>query len=226
MRRSFARQPAIRHRRSAIRRAYAVRILLALLAAVAPWIVFAATVTMNGGPVCTSGNWSEADCWNFGNGPVPVAGDDVVVGDIATIKNTNADLGVQFPSVTLQDAGGDLQIAGAIELQSGGSITDNNEVVSGAGTIDNINAGVTLDGSTTFTRAADRPEAPPAATLVPRSWSSTTPSPGPARWRLSTMQTMISSGSPPPTPIPERPPSAVPDASDSTSTARSRLAAR
>jgi len=122
----------------------AAALALAVLGALTPWIVFAATQTLNG-PAC-SGNWSSTSCWNGGAGPVPVTGDDVVIGNVG-VDPTNYDLGasVQLHSIAvnvnflIHNING-----GPIVLQSGGSITDN-----GSNGL-NLFPGVTLNGPTTF----------------------------------------------------------------------------
>lgn len=54
---------------------------------------------------------------------MPVAGDDVVLGfSTGGPNSSNANLGVQLSSVTVQTGGGNLFVSGAISLQSGGSI--------------------------------------------------------------------------------------------------------
>src|SRR5207248_4055495 len=65
-----------------------------LLAAIAPWLVFAATATWTGGPgACFQGApWSTAACWNNGAGPVPSNGDDVVWQQVGNNRPQNYDL--------------------------------------------------------------------------------------------------------------------------------------
>lgn len=141
---------------SAIRRAHAVLTLLALFGTLAlvpaPWVAFAATVTMNGVGGCPDGTgWSTVACWNNGAGPVPTTGDDVVmVSPGPRFSNYDLGAGVQLLSLTLTSSTGDVIIAGGpIVLQSGGFIPNN---WSNGG--NNDFPGVTLNGPATFTNTA------------------------------------------------------------------------
>src|SRR5438105_3799630 len=109
-------------------------VLVALLAATAPWVVLAATKNLNaqaGG--CPAGaNWSSASCWTPSG--APVTGDDVLIdnsqGAAGAQCLTNYDLSatVQLHSITLNSCTGAGDIftltGGPIVLQSGGVITN------------------------------------------------------------------------------------------------------
>src|SRR5437667_1179058 len=163
-----------RHRRRAL--AAIAGLLVALLAAIAPWLVWAATDAWTGlaptpafaatinaqspasGFPC-GGNWSNAGAWDLGR--APITGDVVVFGTNPpnAADNTNHDLGagVQLLSLTVAStkvagcSGNFIVTGGPIALQSGGSITDN---------WDNLGSdslpGITLNGSATFTRGPGR----------------------------------------------------------------------
>ncbi len=135
-----------------------IGIFLLVLAGIAPWIVLAATQTMNGlasgGCPCGTG-WTTVACWNNAAGPVPTTGDDVVIDGGQTPSDTNYNLGggVQLRSITLNRIGactGNVNISGGpIVLQSGGFITDGfcNQGTNGF-------PGVSLNGPATFTHDA------------------------------------------------------------------------
>src|SRR2546427_3456262 len=112
------------------RRALAVAgLLFVLLAAVAPWVVFAATVTWTDGGSCPGGSpWSTAACWNNGAGPVPSNGDDVVLATIGSSRPDNCDISRTLNSITI-NSGPDLNLTDvggcSLGLQSGGFITSN-----------------------------------------------------------------------------------------------------
>jgi autotransporter-associated beta strand protein len=126
-----------------------VTLVVALLAAVAPWLVLAATRTMTGGGGCVEGaGWTTTGCWQ--ESVVPTTGDDVVMNGAGLSAETNYNLGsgVQLHSITLMRANNNVNITGGpIVLQSGGFITDG---FCNGGT--NIFPGVTLNGPATFTR--------------------------------------------------------------------------
>src|SRR5437899_1245728 len=130
----------------------AAGLLFVLLAAVATWAVFAATVTWTGQPAqgCGTGLWSVAACWNNGAGPVPSNGDDVVVAggqqrfqkcDISrTLNSITFNPGA--PQSNTVDAGGC-----SLGLQSGAFITDN----ANNNNATQFSVGITLNGPATFT---------------------------------------------------------------------------
>ena len=123
-----------------------------ILLAMAPWLVFAATLTfktaLGGAP--NGSNWSDPNIWT-GN-VAPVTGDDVLWegGNTARIFNYDLAATIQLRSITLNSAQGNVTLTGGpIVLQSGGFITNN---FSNSGNEDF--PGVTLNGPTTFTNTA------------------------------------------------------------------------
>src|SRR5438094_189004 len=105
-----------------------VAVLLALLAATAPWRALAATVTWTGfGGGCPQGSpWSTAACWNNGAGPVPSNGDDVVLAQTGNTRPDNCDISRTLNSITVNNNGVTLALNNAggcsLGLQSGGFI--------------------------------------------------------------------------------------------------------
>lgn len=151
------------NKRTIRRVAAAAALTFAFSAAVAPWVVFAATVTWTGvtGVPCLPGanvwslNGSFGLCWSNGSGPAN--GDDVLLSLNGPSLPSTYDINRTFNSLTLNTStvaatpGYTVSNAGGfvLGLQSGGFITDNNTRGPDA-----INTGITLNGPATFTLSA------------------------------------------------------------------------
>src|SRR5208283_402110 len=114
-----------------------------LVASLGPWLVRAASETYTG---AAFGEWGAASNWNHGTGPAPGSGDSITVG----VSSHNDLTGVQLQSVVIPTNSAGVEITGnAIGLQSGGSIT-----CTDAMNLDNISAGVVLNGPATFSTSS------------------------------------------------------------------------
>ena len=131
---------------------------IALGASLGAMLLFAAPAagaTKNLNACSFFGGWSQSSCWTPSG--APTTGDDVVIDNNTANpgpaqSKTTYDLGpaVLLRSITLNSANNNVTVAGGpIGLQSGGFITDN---WCNLGT--NVLPGVTLNGSTTFTRGS------------------------------------------------------------------------
>lgn len=77
-----------------------VLLLLAALAAVAPWVVFAATINAKSGGFPCDSNWSNASAWDLGR--APISGDDVVFGVNPSNPPDHTNYDLITPTTTLR----------------------------------------------------------------------------------------------------------------------------